>query len=91
MLTCFSEPAELCPCLNGRMLQLPSTAVGLSGIAPVSKGKFRPFLLFVALFPKNIECLSTMVMSNDETNTGEFSIYKNLVKKRGFRELINQS
>lgn len=67
-------------CLIGKMLQLPSRAVGLSGIADVRKGKFRPFLLLVPLLPRNIKCLLTIVIPTDETNTGEFSIYKNSVK-----------
>lgn len=38
------------------------------------------FLLLVPLLPRNIKCLLAMVISNGETNTGEFSIYKNSVK-----------
>lgn len=73
-------PGKKYLCLIGKMLQLPSGAVGLSGIAHVGKGKFRPFLLLAPLLPRNIKCLLAMVISNDETNAGEFSIYKNSVK-----------
>lgn len=81
LLTCFSVHGRKYLCLIGKLLQLPSRAVCLSGIAYVSEGKFRPFfVLLVPLLPRNIKCLLAMVISNDETNTGEFSIYKNSVK-----------
>lgn len=45
---CFLVPGKKHLFLNRKVLQLPIRAVGLSGIAHVSKGKFRPFCVTCA-------------------------------------------
>lgn len=79
-LTCFPMPGRKCLCLTGRCCSCRLELLAWVGLHKCARASSGLFFVTCALLPRNIKCLLAMVISNDETNTGEFSIYKNSVK-----------